>query len=265
MRPRHAVLLTRSISTRLPRLLSYEQIALQSPQISFFVSKRLRTLSFSVSCKSCVCHSCENWRVCTDNSRFGSHLALIPEKIGPFFSCTYVEPILQPFCFQIHACNGGVYPPLALPLSSAIPSSLDPIPYPLSFHILAHSFAFFCTHQKLNPFLFKHFRTLYAKQGGGVLWLTSLPIRESVLPAPTLSGSISGRSIATGGFLFHGPRNTDHDSPWLFTSLLRYFITSSLPPASDLSPTGLTRPRCRRRRTRGTFRLPRRRGRTARH
>jgi hypothetical protein len=30
----------------------------------------------------------------------------------------------------------------------------------LSFHILAHSFALFCTHPKLNPFLFKRFRTL---------------------------------------------------------------------------------------------------------
>src|SRR5712664_1327209 len=182
MRPRHAVLLTRSISARLPQLLSYKPIAVQSPQISLFVSKRLRTLSFSVSCKSCVCHSCENGRVCTNNCRFGSHLALIPEKIGPFFSCTYVEPTLQPFCFQIHACNGWVYPPLALPLSSAIPSSLNPVPYPLSFQILAHSFALFCTHQEFNPFLFKHFRTLCAKQGGvrcygqpDIRWRMSVP------------------------------------------------------------------------------------------
>jgi hypothetical protein len=29
----------------------------------------------------------------------------------PFFSCTYVEPILQPLCFDIHPCNGGVPPP----------------------------------------------------------------------------------------------------------------------------------------------------------
>ena len=36
--------------------------------------------------------------------------ALIAEKIASFFSCTYVEPILQPFCFHIDACN-GVYPP----------------------------------------------------------------------------------------------------------------------------------------------------------
>jgi hypothetical protein len=167
MRSRRAVLLTRSISAGLPQLLSYKQIALKSPQISFFVSKRLRTLSFSVSCKSCVCHSCENGRVCTNNSRFGSHLALIPEKIGPFFSRTYVEPILQPFCFQIHACNGGLgVPPLALPLSSTIPSSLDPIPYPLSFHILAHSFAFFFALIKNSTLFFSSISALFTQNRG---------------------------------------------------------------------------------------------------
>src|SRR6266446_2177446 len=37
----------------------------------------------------------------------------------------------------------------------------------LSFHILAHSFALFCTHAKLNPFLFKRFRTLCKKKPSG--------------------------------------------------------------------------------------------------
>src|SRR5712664_4631140 len=224
MRPRHAVLLTRSISARLPQLLSYKPIALQSPQISFFVSKRLRALSFSVSCKSCVCHSCENWRVCTNNSRFGSHLALIPEKIGPFFSCTYVEPILQPFCFQIHACNGGVYPPGSPSLKR---DPLVPKSRPLS-PFFSNSCALFCAFlhsSRIQPFSFQAFPHSLRKTGGcGVLWPTRHPmyyvlpqrpsrgegpllrlIRESVLPAPTLSGSISGRSIATEGLLFHGP------------------------------------------------------------
>src|SRR5712664_696115 len=44
------------------------------------------------------------------HSHFGSHPSLIPEEIIPFFSCSYVEPILQPLCFQIHACNGGCTP-----------------------------------------------------------------------------------------------------------------------------------------------------------
>src|SRR5260370_32592421 len=122
MPPRHAVLLTPSISARVPQLLSYKQIALESPQFLIFVFKRLHALSFFVFCKSCVCHSCENWRLCTDSSRFCSYLALIPEKIGPFFSCTYAETIFQLFFFQTHACKKGVYPPLPLPLSNPIPS-----------------------------------------------------------------------------------------------------------------------------------------------
>ena len=166
MRPRHAVLLTRSISARLPRLLSYKQIALESPQISFFVSKRLRTLSFSVSCKSCVCHSCENWRVCTNNSRFGSHLALSPEKIGPFFSCTYVEPILHPFCFQIHACDGGGVPPSGSPSLKRDP--LVPKSHPLS-PFLSYSCALFCVFlhsSKTQPFSFQAFPHSLRKTGG---------------------------------------------------------------------------------------------------
>jgi len=44
------------------------------------------------------------------HSRFGSHPSLIPEKITPLLSRTYVQPILQPVCFQIHACNGDMPP-----------------------------------------------------------------------------------------------------------------------------------------------------------
>jgi hypothetical protein len=87
-------------------------------------------------------------------------LELTPSAHQPhprsFFSCTYVEPILQPLCFDIW----GVYTPLALP---AIPSSLSPSPYPLSFHTLPHSFALFCTHAKLNSLVFNRFRTLCSK------------------------------------------------------------------------------------------------------
>jgi len=44
---------------------------------------------------------------------------------------------------------------------------LLPIPYPLSFHTLAHSFALFCTQQKRNSFFFKRFRTLCTKKECG--------------------------------------------------------------------------------------------------
>jgi hypothetical protein len=103
------------------------------------------------------------------DSHFGSHPTPIPAKIVPFFSCTYVQPILQPLCFQIHACNGGCTPsgsrvPIPCSLSPACPQGKPRDP--LYFHILAHSSAFFCTRAKLNSFLFNRFRTLWQKHRG---------------------------------------------------------------------------------------------------
>jgi len=63
MAHRQAVLLTPSISSlRFIQRVSCAQITHETPQIPFFVFKSLRTLSFSVSCKSCVCHSYANGR-----------------------------------------------------------------------------------------------------------------------------------------------------------------------------------------------------------
>ena len=62
MAPRQAVLLTPSISLRFIQGVSSARITRETPQIPFFVFKSLRTLSFSVSCKSCVCHSYANCR-----------------------------------------------------------------------------------------------------------------------------------------------------------------------------------------------------------
>src|SRR5260370_41003395 len=62
MAPRQAVLLTPSISLRFIQGVSSAQITHETPQILFFVFKSLRTLSFSVSCKSCICHSYANCR-----------------------------------------------------------------------------------------------------------------------------------------------------------------------------------------------------------
>src|SRR6266567_4704062 len=68
---------------------------------------------------------------------------------------------------------GGGYPSWALPLRPAteLPHPLaracpEQPSDPLCFCILAHSFARFCTLQKLNSFLFKRFRTLCTKHPG---------------------------------------------------------------------------------------------------
>src|SRR6266567_7016133 len=59
---RNVVLLTPSISLRLIQALSYTQVTRETPRIPVFAFNSLRTLSFSVSYKSCVCHSYANGR-----------------------------------------------------------------------------------------------------------------------------------------------------------------------------------------------------------
>src|SRR3989442_7060021 len=90
MRVRHAVLPTPSVSLRLNQALSCQQIMRETPQIPLYVFNSLRTLSFSVSRKSCVCHSYENSRVCTNNSQSGTPYELAPSKAEGLL--VYPEP-----------------------------------------------------------------------------------------------------------------------------------------------------------------------------
>src|SRR5260370_27072691 len=81
------------------------------------------------------------------HSHFGSHPSLIAGKTTPLFFYTCVEPILQRFCFQIHACNAGLPPLLDIP--AACPPPLVPYLSPAkpsahhSLPILSPSFALF--------------------------------------------------------------------------------------------------------------------------
>src|SRR2546422_6836807 len=136
MPARHAVLPTRSVSSRPTHLHSSRQSAYECPQFPVFVFKRLRTLSFCVSRKSCGCHSLvpsgaegyENCRLCTNNSHFGSRGAIcakrtcgspvIARKRLKFFLFKFLRTLLhlsktQPFSFQtiphsLHKTPGGV-------------------------------------------------------------------------------------------------------------------------------------------------------------
>jgi len=82
----------------------------------------------------------------------------------PLESIIYELPILQVPSFDIHTCNGGVGGPSL--------QKLDPhIPYPLSFHTLAHSFALICTFlhsPKMQPFSFQTIAHSLTKKNGGV-------------------------------------------------------------------------------------------------
>src|SRR5437867_11534453 len=122
MRVRHAVLPTPSISLRLTQALSCTQIMRETPLIPFYVFNSLRTLSFSVSRKSCVCHSYENSRVCTNNSQSGTEhpirMRVLSERSEP----------------------KDLSPSFA---SCATPATHHRTQL-LSFHTLAHSFALSC-------------------------------------------------------------------------------------------------------------------------
>src|SRR5437667_67965 len=106
MSARHAVLPTRSVSSRPTHLHSSSQSACENPQFPVFVFKRLRTLSFSVSRKSCVCHSYENSRVCTNNSHCGTCGSPVnARKRVKFFLFKFLRTLLhtskcQRLCFQ---------------------------------------------------------------------------------------------------------------------------------------------------------------------
>ncbi len=168
MPARHAVLLTPSLSSRPIQPLSCTQITRKTPLIPVFVFKTLRTLSFSVSGKSCVCRSYENGRVCTNNSHSGT-----PNRVLTNMASTNSHGGVGCFFRSAHFafCATGVCPD---PVGALNPSfSFDfqlwtlnfrlPGTYPLSFHILADSFAL---SKKSTP-LFSWKSTLFAQNTGG--------------------------------------------------------------------------------------------------
>ena len=160
MRARHAVLPIRSVSSRPTYLHTSSQSACESPQILFFVFKRLRTLSFSVSSKSFTCHSYENCRVCTNNSQSGTEhpirMRVLSERSEP----------------------KDLSPSFA---SCATPANHH-YTQVLSFHTLAHSFA--CL--EMPTPLFSSIPALFVKNtrlgGGAVENSRRLIVRKRFLP-----------------------------------------------------------------------------------
>ena len=131
----HAVLLTPSVSLRVIQPLSCAEIMRETPLIPFFVFKSLRTLSFSVSRKSCVCHSYEN--------RPGAYQQF-PIWNAPR-PCRGTRPCRNPSILHFRLCELCVLRRLCVNsgLSSlaTVHGSLSAFAYPLFFHILADSFA----------------------------------------------------------------------------------------------------------------------------
>ena len=87
------------------------------------VATRFRSVPF-------VRHSCENCRVCTQNSHSGTHLPPVLHSPSPLFSTTSAMPILQPLYFDGLPSNGGVPPSRQFLLPG--PRTLDSCPHTLT-------------------------------------------------------------------------------------------------------------------------------------
>jgi len=78
------------------------------------------------------------------------------------------------------------------------------IPYPLSFHALAHSFALSCTSAKSNSFRFKRFRTLCKEKGHGGEALPTFNL-QTFKPSNLQTFQRSARPIAAHALWCHNP------------------------------------------------------------
>src|SRR5229473_4364032 len=105
--------LTPSISLRLIQALSYTQITRETPRIPSLVFNSLRTLSFSVSCKSCVCHSYANSRgVYQQFPTWNESLAACnPSKVPVVLEASSRK--IDHASNTLHGCSRGSFAPIA--------------------------------------------------------------------------------------------------------------------------------------------------------
>ncbi len=142
MLARHKVLLTSSISLRLPQ-------PPRSASRAFLFSTFNFKLSTSRFPKFFPCHTSEN------------------SSVSPVTATDPKTPSRKPF-----ACHTSETPRAGSQHSNLQPSNIQTIPQSIPFHFtllrtLLRFFALFCAHEKFNSFLFKRFRTLCTKNGGG--------------------------------------------------------------------------------------------------
>src|SRR5712664_71739 len=179
------------------------------------------------------------------HSHFGSHLTPVPRKSAPFFSYTYVEPIFQPLCFQIHACNGG-----CTPAPSCQPSNLPPLQRvselsPL-FSYLCALFCTFLRSRKTQLFYFQPIpHSLRKTPGVGGLLLTRYPSTQGTLrlflrlsdsvnsalsaPSALIPVLYPEQSLGVEGSRLHLGRTSVVTSllPYVLASLLHHILASA--------------------------------------
>jgi hypothetical protein len=102
-------------------------------------------------------------------------------KSPPSFHALTWNPFCNPFVFIFMHVMGRGTPSSGL--QPPIPYSQSPIPFLFKYvRTLLHFFALFCTHQKLNSFIFNQLRTLCKKHPG--VWGTATAARFAEREAP---------------------------------------------------------------------------------
>src|SRR5712664_3710926 len=155
-----------------------------------------------------------------------------PRKNRPFLFMHLRGTHFATFLFSNSCMQWGGVPPSGSPSLKRDPLVPKSRPLSPSFQVLAHSFALFCTHQELNPFLFKDFRTLCANQGVWGVMANQTSNKGICPPCPDLVGEHLGEEHRDGGISL--PRATEHGSRfsvalYLVASLLHY-----VQPATNL-------------------------------
>src|SRR5713226_1899950 len=110
------------------------------------------------------------------------HLSpLLPYSYGHSYTTATHQPLCNQSLTHSFYRDGGCTPPAGSPLATEIPTHY-PLPTThLKFFLftllrtLLHIFAFFCTHQEINPLVFNRFRTLCEKPPGVVYPPRALP------------------------------------------------------------------------------------------
>src|SRR6266478_7749375 len=122
------------------------------------------------------------------------HLSpLLPTPYGHSYTTDAPQPLCNQSVTHSFDLDGGCVPPPALPLHPIPILSRAKPRDPLSFHILAHSFALFCARAKLNSFVFRRFRTP-CKNTPGVGGRVSYFSRPDDFPRGNSIGSAGGVS-----------------------------------------------------------------------
>ncbi len=132
-----------------------------------FVFKRLHTLPSSVFCKSCVCRSYENGRVCINNSRSGTLGSVLANPALGYFDGATSFFLSAHSAFSVISALNPSFPFFRLStFNFGLSTSVSLRPIPFLFTLLRTLLHFFARH-KNSTLLFSCNSALFAQNTRG--------------------------------------------------------------------------------------------------